>query len=198
MDSRRCVELVWHAWAAERGLDPAPFLKVAHGRRISETIRLVRPDLDAKAEAAVLDAMEETETGGLVAFPGAADLLARLSDAQHAVVTSGSPAVATLRLRTAGLPIPRTFVTSHDVARGKPEPEPYLLAAGRLGLAPADCVVIEDSPPGVAAGKAAGMRVIAVLTTHAPEQLAAADVRVATLAALRVDTAGAAAITVSW
>jgi len=198
VDSRRCVELVWHAWAAERGLDPAPFLKVAHGRRISETIRLVRPDLDAKAEAAVLDAMEETETGGLVAFPGAADLLARLSDAQHAVVTSGSPAVATLRLRTAGLPIPRTFVTSHDVARGKPEPEPYLLAAGRLGLAPADCVVIEDSPPGVAAGKAAGMRVIAVLTTHAPEQLAAADVRVATLAALRVDTAGAAAITVSW
>jgi len=198
VDSRRAVELVWHAWAAERGLDPAPFLKVAHGRRISETIRLVRPDLDAKAEAAALDAMEETETGGLAPFPGAADLLARLSDAQHAVVTSGSPAVATLRLRTSGLPIPRTFVTSADVARGKPEPEPYLLAAGRLGLAPADCVVIEDSPPGVAAGKAAGMRVIAVLTTHAPEQLGAADARVAALARLRVDTAGAAAITVSW
>ena len=186
MDSRRAVERVWHAWAAQRGLDPAPFLKVAHGRRISETIRLVRPDLDARAEAAVLDAMEETETGGLVAFPGAAELLARLPETRRAVVTSGSVPVATLRLGTAGLPIPRTFITSGDVARGKPQPDPYLLAASRLGVQPADCVVIEDSPPGVAAGKAAGMRVVAVLTTHAAGQLAAADARLGALAELRV------------
>ena len=198
VDSRRCVELVWHAWAAERGLDPAPFLKVAHGRRISETIRLVRPDLDAKAEAAVLDAMEETETGGLAAFPGAAALLAALPDARRAIVTSGSRAVASLRLRTAGLRPPAVFVTSADVSRGKPEPEPYLLAAERLGVPPAECLVLEDSPPGVAAGKAAAMRVIALLTTHAADQLAAADARVAALAALRVDPAGAAGLTVSW
>ena len=198
MDSRRCVERVWHAWAAQRGLDPAPFLKVAHGRRISETIRLVRPDLDARAEAAVLDALEETETGGLVAFPGAAELLARLPETQRAIVTSGSVPVATLRLGTAGLPIPRTFITSGDVARGKPQPDPYLLAAARLGVQPADCVVIEDSPPGVAAGKAAGMRVVAVLTTHAAGQLAAADVRLGALAALRVEAAGTAGLSVRW
>jgi len=198
VDSRRAVERVWHAWAAQRGLDPAPFLKVAHGRRISETIRLVRPDLDARAEAAVLDAMEETETGGLVAFPGAAALLARVPETRRAVVTSGSVPVATLRLGTAGIPIPRTFITSGDVARGKPQPDPYLLAASRLGVQPADCVVIEDSPPGVAAGKAAGMRVVAVLTTHAAGQLAAADVRLGALAALRVEAAGTAGLSVRW
>ena len=190
VDSRRCVELVWHAWAAERGLDPAPFLAVAHGRRISETIRMVRPDMDAAAEAAVLDAMEETETRGLAPFPGAADLVAALGESRHAVVTSGNRMVATLRLSTAGLPAPRTFVTAGDVRRGKPDPEGYLLAAGKLGVAPEDCLVIEDSPPGVAAGKAAGMRVVAVLTTHAAEQLALADVRLGALAALRVDGAG--------
>lgn len=187
VDSRKCVELVWHAWAAERGLDPAPFLKVAHGRRISDTMRLVRPDLDAVAEARVLDAMEEVETWGLSPVPGAAELVARLSDMQWAVVTSGSRAVATLRLRTVGLPIPPVFVTADDVQRGKPDPEGYLLAARRLGVESADCVVIEDSPTGLAAGKAAGMRVIAVLTTHAPAALADAEAQLASLAKLRLD-----------
>ena len=191
VDSRRCVELVWHAWAAERGLDPAPFLAVAHGRRISETIRMVRPDMDAAAEAAVLDAMEETETRGLAPFPGAAALRGVLGESRHAIVTSGSRAVATLRLTTAGLAIPPVFVTASDVRRGKPDPEGYRLAAGRLGVPPAECVVVEDSPPGVAAGKAAGMRVIAVLTTHAREQLALADVRLGALAHLHVETAEA-------
>jgi sugar-phosphatase len=192
VDSRRCVELVWHTWAAERGIDPAPFLAVAHGRRISETIRLVTPDLDAAAEARVLDAMEEVETRGLDVVPGAAALLARLGDRQRAVVTSGSPAVAGLRLRTGGIPVPPVLVTAGDVRRGKPDPEGYLLGARRLGVEPEDCLVIEDSPPGVAAGKAAGMRVVAVLTTHTAAQLADADARLDSLAALRVavDPAG--------
>src|SRR5947208_3816387 len=127
VDSRECIELIWHAWAAERGLDPADFLRVAHGRRIAETLRLVAPQLDASVEAAVLDAMEEVETRGLRATPGAAALLRQLSEAQRAIVTSGSRAVATLRLRTAGLPIPDVFVTAGDVKQGKP----YVLAPGR-------------------------------------------------------------------
>ena len=81
------MELVWQTWAAERGLDAAPFLAVAHGRRISETFRLVRPDLDARAEAAVLDAMEETETRGVLRVPGAAELVARLDGDRWAIVT---------------------------------------------------------------------------------------------------------------
>src|SRR6266516_4362289 len=84
VDSRECIELIWHAWAAERGLDPADFLRVAHGRRIAETLRLVAPQVDAAAEAAVLDAMEEVETRGLRAAPGAGALLRQLSEAQRA------------------------------------------------------------------------------------------------------------------
>ena len=164
---------------------------MAHGRRIAETLRLVAPQLDASVEAAVLDAMEEVETRGLRATPGAAALLRQLSEAQRAIVTSGSRAVATLRLRTAGLPIPDVFVTAGDVKQGKPYPEGYLMAAGRLGVAPSDCVVVEDSPPGVAAGKAAGMRVIALLTTYPTAALTGADVRLDALAQLRVRPAAA-------
>src|SRR2546422_1410535 len=146
VDSRECIDLIWHAWAAERGLDPADFLRVAHGRRIAETLRLVAPQLDASVEAAVLDAMEEVETRGLRAAPGAAALLRQLSEAQRAIVTSGSRAVATLRLRSAGLPIPGVFVTAGDGARGQPDPEPYLPGAGGLGVAPSDSVGVEDAP----------------------------------------------------
>ena len=187
VDSRRCIELVWQTWARERGLDYRPFLDIAHGRRTSETVRLAAPDLDPKVEARALDKLEEAETRGLEPGQGAAALIAALGDGRWAVVTSGNRAVATLRLRTAGLPIPRVFVTADDVRRGKPDPEPYLLAARLLGLAPSDCVVVEDSPTGLAAGKAAGMPVVAVLTTHGPDALAAADARVASLADLCVE-----------
>jgi mannitol-1-/sugar-/sorbitol-6-phosphatase len=197
VDSRECIELVWRAWAAERGLDAGPFLAIAHGRRISETLRLVAPTLDAAAEAAVLDRMEEGETRGLRAAPGAAALVARLGP-WWAVVTSGSRAVASLRLRTAGLPIPEIFVTSGDVRRGKPDPEGYLAAAARLRVAPADCLVCEDSPTGLAAARAAGIRTLALLTTHAAGALPGALAHVATLDRLRVEPAGAAGFSVAW
>lgn len=191
VDSRAAIEQVWREWAAARGRDWRPFLAVAHGRRTSETIRLVAPELDAKEESRALDAMEAVEARGLVAFPGAADLVAAVGD-PWAIVTSGSPPVASLRLRTAGLPFPAVFVTSRDVRRGKPDPEGYLLAAGGLGALPEDCVVVEDSPTGVAAGKAAGMRVIAVCSTYPESALGDADVRLPALASLRVraDRAG--------
>jgi sugar-phosphatase len=141
--------------------------------------------------------MEEVETRGVSVVPGAAALLARLDDRQWAIVTSGSVAVASLRMRAGGIPRPRVFVTSDDVRRGKPDPEGYLLGARRLGCRPEECLVIEDAPPGVAAGKAAGMPVVAVLTTHRAEQLAEADARVDSLAALRVG-AGPAGLTVEY
>lgn len=149
------------------------------------------PDLDAAAEAAVLDAMEEVEQRGLVPVPGAVALVQRLGERQWAVVTSGSRAVATLRLRAVGLPSPSVFVTAEDVSAGKPDPQGYELAASRLGVAPDDCIVLEDSPPGVAAGKAAGMRVLAVLSSHSALALAAADAHLSTLADLQLRPAGA-------
>jgi sugar-phosphatase len=192
VDSRRSIELIWHEWAARRGLDPAPFLRVAHGRRTSETIRTVAPGLDMAAAVAELDAMEAVEARGLTPAPGAAALLAFLAPSEWAVVTSGGHAVATLRLRTSNLPVPGVFVTADDVARGKPDPEGYLLAASRLAVVPRDCIVVEDSPTGLAAARAAGMRTIAMLTTYEAGDLGEADARLPSLADLHLRRADAA------
>jgi mannitol-1-/sugar-/sorbitol-6-phosphatase len=186
VDSRRCIEAVWRRWAAGKRIDPEPFIRIAHGRRISETLRRIDPTLNVAAEAAALDRMEETETTGVLPVPGAAALLQSIPAARWAIVTSGSRRVASLRLGTVSLPIPDVFVTAEAVTRGKPAPDGYLDAADRLGVAPAECVVVEDSPPGVAASRAAGMRVIAVLSTHAAGDLAPADIRVHALGDLRV------------
>jgi len=174
VDSRPCIDRIWRKWAAARQLDAERFIRQAHGRRTSETLRSVAPELDIQAEVAALDAMEAIEIEGLGPTPGAASLLSALPRRYWAVVTSGSRAVASLRLRTSGLPLPDVFVTGEDVRQGKPAPEPYLLAASRLELSPADCLVVEDSPAGVAAARAAGMTVIAVLTTHPGSALRAA------------------------
>ena len=191
VDSREAIACVWLDWAARRGVDPEPFIRVAQGRRISETLRLVAPHLDVAAETAALDALEESETRGLRPAPGAAELLRLVPPERWGIVTSGSRPVATLRLRVAGITPPQTFVTAEDVRHGKPAPDGYLAAAARLGAPPADCVVIEDSPPGIAAGKAAGMPVIAVATTHAPDALTAADCCLAALTELRLDVTAA-------
>jgi sugar-phosphatase len=186
VDSRECIEHVWREWAFARGRDHRDFLRVAHGRRTSETVRLVAPELDALAESIVLDAMEAVEARGLAAFPGVHALLAALPTGRWAIVTSGSLPVATLRLGTAGIEPPAVFITAGTVRKGKPDPEGYVAAAGRLSLRPSDCVVVEDSPTGIAAGKAARMRVVAVATTYPPEALAASDVRLPALDAIRV------------
>ena len=185
VDSRPLIEEIWRRWALPRGLDPASFIAVAHGRRSSETIREVAPHLDVSAETAALDAMEEVATEGLAPIPGALDLLGALQPGSWAIVTSGSRTVATLRLRTTGLPIPEVMVTGDEVRFGKPHPEPYLTGAERVGVAARECIVVEDAPAGVLAGKAAGMHVIAVATTHPREMLIAADRVLSTLAEVR-------------
>jgi sugar-phosphatase len=187
VDSRPLIEDIWRRWAAPRGLDAGQFIAVAHGRRTSETIRAVAPELDVALETAALDAMEEVATEGLAAVPGAVELLDALEPGSWAIVTSGSRAVATLRLRTAGLPIPAVMVTGDEVKFGKPHPEPYLTGAARSGAQPAQCIVIEDAPAGILAAKAAGMRVIAVTTTHRREVLFAADRVVGSLAEVHVE-----------
>jgi sugar-phosphatase len=83
-----------------------------------------------------------------------------------------------------GLPLPAVQVYGEDVAEGKPSPEGYLAAAARLGLDPARCLVVEDAPSGVAAGRAAGCTVVAVCTTHAAEALGEADLCLPDLAAV--------------
>jgi sugar-phosphatase len=185
VDSTECVTRTWRAWARAKGLDPATILAIAHGRRTIDTIRLVAPQLAAEAEAATLAQSEAQETVGVHEVPGARDLLQALPPMAWAVITAGIRAVATLRLRHTGLPTPGVLIAAEDLRRGKPDPEGYLAAAARLHVPPADCVVVEDAPVGLEAARAAGMRAIALTTTHAAAQLMTAAWGLRALAHIR-------------
>lgn len=166
VDSVAAVERAWGQWANEHGLDPDTVVAQAHGVRTVETIRVLTPHLDADEEATRIEDREVDSTHQVSAYAGAAAVLADLPSSMWAIVTSGSRRLATARLHGAGLPVPEVFVTADDVTAGKPAPDPYLMAAERLGVPTGQCVVVEDSPAGVSAGRNAGMRVVAVLTTH--------------------------------
>ena len=105
---------------------------------------------------------------------------------QWGIVTSGSRRVATVRLATAGLPIPAVFITGDQVRRGKPDPQGYLWAAAALRVEPTHAVVLEDAPAGISAARAGGMRVVGVATTHMPSAISEADLIMPDLRALRV------------
>jgi mannitol-1-/sugar-/sorbitol-6-phosphatase len=191
-DSTPAVARVWTIFANKHGFDPQETVRRAHGRPSIATIQELLPNANHVAENAVLERMEIEDIEDVVALPGAAELLHALPADKWTVVTSCTRALALVRLRAAGLPIPAQMVTSNDIVNGKPSPEPYLQGAELLGLTAADCVVIEDAPAGVRSGKAAGARVIALQTTERDSLLreAGADWIVNTCASVSV--AGAA------
>lgn len=156
------VETVWRLWCRRHRLDPEPVLAMCHGVRSREVIRTLAPQLDLAQEVALLDDLEIHHTGQAEALAGARTLLASLPVERWALVTSASQRVARHRLRSAGLPLPALLVGAEDVEHGKPDPEPYLLVAERLGLAAADCLVFEDAPAGISSALRAGCRVVQV------------------------------------
>jgi sugar-phosphatase len=164
VDSTAPVRRAWTAFAGRHGLDPDAVLRLAQGRPSRETVRLLAPVAQHEQEAATVEATEIRDTDGVFALPGAARLLT--SDRRLAIVTSCSTALAEARLGAAGLPVPRFLVSSDGLTRGKPDPECFHIAARLLGIDPTRCVVIEDAPAGIAAGRAAGATVIALRTTH--------------------------------
>ncbi len=173
VDSTRYIEEQWRRWATAKGLPPEPFLRVCHGRRALETIRLAAPHLDAEAEVAAFAPEERWDAHELVPVDGASRLLQMLPAGSWAVATSGTRAAATERLRGAGLPVPRVLICAEDVPHGKPRPDVYLMAAADLGVPPSECLVVEDAPAGIEAARAAGMVVVALTTTHRPDELKA-------------------------
>jgi mannitol-1-/sugar-/sorbitol-6-phosphatase len=166
VDSRAVVERTCRRWALRHQLDPEKVLRIAHGRRTRDTVKAVAPHLDLEREVEWLDSTELADVAGLCEVPGVRQFLASLQAGSWGVVTSCGRALAELRLTAVELPIPTVLVTSDDVSHGKPAPDGYLLGAKRLGQAAAACVVFEDAPPGIAAGRSAGARVIALRTTH--------------------------------
>jgi len=164
VDSDAAVERAWTSWAAEHGVEPDAVLAIAHGSPPDPTVRAMLPDLDTRAVAAAAArqmALQYDDLSDVVAAAGADALLGVLSrlGLPWAVVTSADVRLARVRLDAAGIPAPPLLVTVEDVRVGKPDPEGYRIAAARLGVDPARCLVVEDAGPGVAAGRAAGMTV---------------------------------------
>lgn len=171
VDSTPAVARVWSAWANEHGFEPDDVVRRAHGRPSLATIAELLPDGNCRAENDEVERREIEDVEGVIALPGAAELLNSLPMARWAVVTSATRALAEVRIRAGNLPFPKNFVTANDITHGKPHPEPYRKGAQLLGLAPAECVVIEDAPAGIRAGKAAGAKVIALRTTAEDAEL---------------------------
>ena len=165
INSTPAVARVWRRWAVERGFDPDEVVARAHGRPSLTTVREFLPHADHEAENREVERREIEDLEGVIPLPGALDLLGCLPADRWTIVTSCTRALAEVRIRAAGLPLPKKLVTSNDIAHGKPHPEPYLKGAALLGFSAAECIVLEDVPAGVRSGKAAGARVIAFKTT---------------------------------
>ncbi|MGX8942072.1 sugar phosphatase [Symbiopectobacterium sp. Eva_TO] len=167
VDSLPAVERAWVNWAVAHDIAPLEVLDFIHGK---QAITSLRHFLQGKSEAEIqreFDELERTEasdTQGVQAMPGASQLLERLNalGIPWAIVTSGTVPIAHARHRAGQLPQPQVFITAEQVARGKPQPDAYLLGAASLSLEPHECVVVEDAPAGLESGLAAGCQVIAV------------------------------------
>ncbi|MFD9572525.1 HAD-IA family hydrolase [Streptomyces sp. NPDC059982] len=184
VSSMESVHRCWARWAREEGISDEDFARAElHGRPAAEIIAELLPAGRRREALARIQALEvEDVPGGVVLLPGTKELLNALPAGRWAVVTSATRPLAEARLREVGIDCPE-LVSADDVTRGKPDPEPFLLAARRLGVDPARCVVFEDAPAGLAAGRAAGMVTVALTTTH-PAAGLDADVVVRDLSAV--------------
>ncbi|MGA5088063.1 HAD family hydrolase [Streptomyces pseudogriseolus] len=185
VSSLESVNRCWTRWAVEYGLTAEDFARVElHGRPAAEIAADLLPaHVVPQAVARIEDLeVEDVAGGGVRLLAGTEEFLAGLPAERWAVVTSATRRLAEARLAAVGI-LPKTLIAADDITRGKPDPEPYLLAARTLGVDPADCVVFEDAPAGLQAGRAAGMTTVALATTHRAEELTA-DLVVKDLSAL--------------
>lgn len=183
IDSTPSVNRSWSRWAKEFGLDLTS-LDGLHGIPAAQVMtRLVGPERLREAVERI-EQIEISDVEGTLVLPGAAEALAAVSAGRGAIVTSCTSALAKARIGATGLRAPAVVVTADQVVEGKPNPAPFLLAAEKLGVDPADCLVVEDAPAGLEAARAAGMFRLAVSTTHTPDELDA-DAIVADLGSVR-------------
>lgn len=165
INSTPAVARVWRQWAIEHGFNPEEVVLRAHGRPSLASVREFLPNSDHEAENREVERREIADIEGIVPLPGAIDLLSSLPPDRWTIVTSSTRRLAEVRMKAAGLPLPERCVTATDITQGKPHPEPYLMGAAALGFPATECVVFEDVPAGVQAGKAAGAKVVAFTTT---------------------------------
>ncbi len=189
VNSDAVVERCWRRWAERQGLDADEVMTVVHGRQGHASMAVLlphRPVEQNHADNARMLAEETADMDGVVEVPGAAAFLASLAGLPHALVTSADAALSTARMAAAGLRLPDARITAESVGASKPDPEGFLKGAAELGVAPEDCVVLEDSGAGIAAGRAAGMRVVGVGPRAAPHR---PDILVQDLTRVRAEAA---------
>jgi sugar-phosphatase len=178
IDSGDIYDKHWRRWGEQHGIDFDTQIAHVHpGRPPVDTVRIAAPHLDAEAESIAFNDALDADDGddAISAMPGAAALLASLPPERWTIATSAFRGVATVWLKHCGLSVPPALVTVDDIEHGKPSPDPYLRAAELLGVDPARCLVVEDAPAGIEAAKSAGATVLALRTTHGPEDLGLAD-----------------------
>jgi sugar-phosphatase len=177
-------ERCWTKWAERHHLADGFNLRKTHGRRAADTIREHLPHLieaELKQHLADLDWLAEEEQFGVAAYAGARELLQSIPSHRWTVVTSASERTMRRRLSWVGIVAPTSGVGGDRVTRGKPDPEGYLRGAALLTRPPHECLVIEDAPAGIAAGRSAGCQVLAIASSHDIEELRQADWIVASL-----------------
>ncbi len=190
VDSTAVVEGAWEWWADRHGIPLQDVLRFSHGRPTLATLEHFLGERDHTRELAEMVQFEEQVTEGITAVPGAVDAVSAARNGLWAVVTSAPRKLAGIRMAAVGLPLPKVLIGVDDIARGKPDPEGYLLAAERLKVAPGDCLVFEDTGPGIEAGLRAGIQAVGLLTTVPRDRLPCEhavrdfrDVQIATLGA---------------
>ena len=181
----------WKRWAKLYGVPNAEEFEIPHGVRSIDLVKMLRPDIDPQEGLRAIEDMEVEDVADLQVLPGVKVLLESLPPERWAIVTSATRRLLLARLKAAGLPVPERIISAEMVERGKPDPEPYRRGAELLGFRPEECVVVEDAPSGVGAGKAAGCRVLGVLGTHSAAELHEADWVVGSLEELVVKVNGA-------
>lgn len=170
VDSTASVERVWTRFADRHGLDAAAILATAHGRPTIEVVADFAPKgVDVVAETDRIEAEEIDRTEEIAEIPGAAALLSSLDPPRWAVVTSATRALTLRRLAAVGVPLPKVLVAADDVTKGKPHPQPYMLAARALGYDATEAVVFEDAPAGLASATSAGASAVVVGGYRGPE-----------------------------
>lgn len=186
VDSTPAIVRTWTTWAIEHDIT-AEQLEGFHGVPSGDVIRSLLPADRVSAAIARIDELELADVADVIALPGAVAALAALPADRAAIATSANRPLALARLAAAGIEVPEVLVTVDDVSRGKPAPDPFLVAAERLGRDPGDCLVVEDAPKGLAAAAAAGCARLAVVTTNPVEALTDADAVVPDLGAVRFE-----------
>jgi len=166
VDTGSCIENLWTSWAQQNHIDANYVLSIIHGRTIDETLKLISPYFCNQ------DCIDEIKKLAIEAFgyvksiPGAIEFMDKLPEGRFAIVTSGAREVSMRSITSAGIHVPDVMITAEDITHGKPDPEPYLQAALKLGVLPSDCLVFEDAESGIRSAIDAGMRVVVVGTGY--------------------------------